>query len=582
MNLKKFKLVNIFSTFDAKKKLMFLLIIVSSVFSGIFELSTVGLLVPILSSLLLGTENFLIPDMFVFNSFANILDNSSLITKIIIIFGIVATSVLVRIFTLFVSSKFAFEAGKFVGTKILFNILSQKYLFFSNELSADAVNLLTVKLNLFVTGVLLPVVGIISSIIIVFILSYFLVLLDPFIFLTAMFVLLSCYLVTYLIVQHTLVNNSTIVSSEISNIVSVTQSIFAGIKDIKVNRYSTHFLEQYIRAESRLRAAQSQNFVLASFPKFFVEALVFLVLGVGGLFALSGTTPIGNIVPVAVAFGLVVQRMLPILQGIYANLAIVKGAYHSYSDIERYLSLIPTEEKFKGTVNFLSEPIELELVGVSFCYPDSPTTLNDVNLKIIPGKSYAFVGPSGVGKSTLVDLIVGLLEPSQGELNVKSLNSRIGQFSAWQDQIFYAPQDTFVFPGSLIENITLKSELEQIDVQLLEKCIQATKLYNIERNYLSSDSQIELGENGGRLSGGQRQRLGIARALYSGASILVLDEPTSSLDSKTAKEVIENIIKFDHIFTIIIITHDPMVENLCDVVVSLSHETGVQIREINK
>ena len=212
---------------------------------------------------------------------------------------------------------------------------------------------------------------------------------------------------------------------------------------------------------------------------------------------------------------------------------------------------------------------EIRLHELVFCYaPDRPAAVSDVSLVIPAGAVIGFVGPNGSGKTTLLDLICGLLTPQSGYVEVDGVRLGPEDGAAWQSTIAYVPQQVFLFDATLAENIAFGVPAAHIDQERLKEAVRLARLAECVTNLPSGYDEM-LGERGCRLSGGQRQRLAIARALYRGASLLILDEATSSLDAAAESDIVETLDALRPNRTILIIAHRADALRHCDLVIEL-------------
>jgi ATP-binding cassette subfamily B protein len=285
---------------------------------------------------------------------------------------------------------------------------------------------------------------------------------------------------------------------------------------------------------------------------------------------------ISSAIPTLGVMALGAQRLLPLLQQVYYGWVQVGGYGDVLIDVTQLLSL-PCEDE-ETQVEAVPLKRQITLSNLSYAYPgrDSPVLLN-INLRINKGQRIALVGATGSGKSTLVDLIMGLLAPTDGSIAVDGEALTGARVRSWQATIAHVPQAIFLSDSSILRNIAFGVAEESIDRRRAEDAAMRAQLHEFVAQ-LPEGYETEVGERGVRLSGGQRQRLGIARALYKTASVLVLDEATSALDDATEAAVIQSLESLDERLTIIMIAHRLSTIRNCDLVVRLARgrvvETG--------
>jgi len=346
------------------------------------------------------------------------------------------------------------------------------------------------------------------------------------------------------------------------NQLKLVNQVFGAIKDtIILNR------EPYFTNEFKKSTAGAQRYVLFSniiskLPRLSLEVLgVIIILLVTILFA-SSDRSIEAIIPTLGLLGAATLRMLPSFNNITTHLNSMRGSSVSFDLIVKELMNLEKYSLQKNSLtsknhqekNFLEN--EIELKNINYKYPNSDkTVLKNLSLQIKSGNSIGIIGSTGVGKSTLVDIILGLLKPTEGQVLVDGKDINIGNnCSDWQNQIGYIPQDIYLIDDTIKRNIAFGIPEEDIKEEDINRSLELAQLSSF---VLSLPEKIEtvIGDRGIRLSGGQRQRIGIARALYRKSKILIFDEATSSLDIETEKAIVDCIEKFKGKVTLIVITH---------------------------
>jgi ABC-type multidrug transport system fused ATPase/permease subunit len=358
-----------------------------------------------------------------------------------------------------------------------------------------------------------------------------------------------------------------------------TQYIMQGlatVKEIKLLRREEGFLSQYGNHNYGLAMTQaSQNFVQAA-PRFVIELIAVTALVGFIVTQFSKGESIEDILPVLGIFGAAAFRMLPSLNRILAAkqkvrfMSVAVDTIHSELKMEEHSEGGEKDTKpfeFKNNIDFSS---------VSYKYPSAvKNALNDLNLVINQGESIGIIGGSGAGKTTFVDILLGLLSPSRGSISVDGVD--IANMTVqWQKSIGYVPQDIRLTDESIKQNVALGISEEEIDVYQVTLALKAAKLFDYVCA-MPDGIETVVGERGIRISGGQRQRLGIARALYHAPKILVLDEATSALDTATESEVMESVKEMQGEKTLIIVAHRTSTLINCDRVVRIAHGAIAEI-----
>lgn len=353
-------------------------------------------------------------------------------------------------------------------------------------------------------------------------------------------------------------------------LIKYLQQTFEGIKEIKILNSEPYFIRAYANAYQEQTDVVRRYHLVNLIPKYMIEAVVIV-----GIMAYLGVNIKYNdnymeLIPQLAAFVTAAYKMLPAVNAIYAytNTIIYNRASIDlvYQDIQEANKIEYAEN---ATSNSLVEKTTLEekieLSHVTFQYAGTEKKiLQDVSFDIMKGQSVAFIGPSGGGKTTTVDVILGLMSPQQGKVLVDGKDIR-DNLVGWRNSIGYIPQNIYLTDGSIKNNIALGIPEEEIDMNRIREVLQEAQLTEFVDG-LEQGVETEVGERGIRISGGQRQRLGIARALYRNPDILVFDEATSALDTETEKEVMKSIDSLHGTKTMIMIAHRLSTIENCDVV----------------
>ncbi len=308
----------------------------------------------------------------------------------------------------------------------------------------------------------------------------------------------------------------------------------AGIKDVQITHSAAAYQQQFEHASRTYSRHVATSETLAQSPLYLVEATGYSGLIIIALVLLMRTGDIGQVLPALGLYGFAAYRMLPAAQIIYRGFAKLKFSSSSLDAIHRDLTLPITQPSAPAPAPLVPEH-EIRLEGIRFAYPsarDQPV-LDNFSLTIPARTSVGIMGRSGAGKSTVMDLLLGLLTPQQGRLTVDGVAITPDNVAAWQRAIGYVPQSIYLADATVAENIAFGVAPKDIDLQAVERAARAAQLHTFIANELPQGYQTPVGDRGIRLSGGQRQRLGIARALYRDPAVILMDEATSALDAYT-------------------------------------------------
>ena len=334
---------------------------------------------------------------------------------------------------------------------------------------------------------------------------------------------------------------------------------FGGIKDVKMGGFEGFFIDKYRKPAKQHALAAVSLKLWSEMPSFAMQALVFGGMMITILYLMKTREGFNDVVPVLALFSLGAYKLMPALQEIYKQLVEIKFHQSALDVIYHDINLIrPSGEMYLKNTN--GSPLGLrefiELKNIKFSYPETnKIALSTDSLKIEKNSTVGFVGGSGAGKTTAVDIILGLLQPSNGSIFVDRQIIDESNLHLWQRSLGYVPQQIYLSDDSIAANIAFGSPNDEIDYEAVEKAARIAHLHEFITGELVDGYNTNVGERGMRLSGGQRQRIGIARAVYHDPDVLILDEATSALDNVTEKIIMDAVEELGHKKTIIIIAH---------------------------
>ena len=375
--------------------------------------------------------------------------------------------------------------------------------------------------------------------------------------------------------------NSQLIASEHINMIKVLQEGMGGIRDVLINASQQFYCSLFRNSDVHLRRAIADNDFIAFSPRFAIEALGMTLVAILAYYMSQGVNGVEDIVPTLGVMAMGAQRLLPALQAIYSSVSNIDGSRHSLQEVLDLLSqTLPIYAEQPPAVP-MSFKKEIRLNNLSFRYGENiPMVLNRINLTLTKGKSIGFIGVTGSGKSTLLDIIMGLLSPTEGVLTVDGVVLTMNNIRNWQANIAHVSQEVYLSDSTIEENIAFSQHKNNIDFSLVKQSANRACIAELIESWPEQYKTV-IGERGVRLSGGQIQRIGIARALYRQASILVFDEATSALDSKTEKLVMDSIKDLGKNITVLIIAHRVTTLKDCDQVVELGDSKIIRIGSYN-
>jgi ATP-binding cassette subfamily B protein len=477
----------------------------------------------------------------------------------------------IRILLLWVSTRLAFATGADLGIEVYRRTLYQPYRVHVARNSSEVISGITNKVNSVVFLVLLPLLTLISSTVLLVAIMLALIAIDPMVASVAAVGFGASYAFITWMSRRRLHRNSQRIAHEQTQVVKALQEGLGGIRDVLLEGTQPVYCDIYRQADHPLRRAQGNNTFMGQSPRYIMEALG-MVLIAALAYALSRQAGgIATALPVLGALALGAQRLLPALQQSYSAWANIAGNHASLADTIALLDQPLPAELLQPAPAPLLIQNTIHFNAVRFRYTgDGPWVLDGLNLTIPRGARVGFVGSTGSGKSTTLDLLMGLLTPTEGELLVDGQPISGNRLRAWQRSIAHVPQSIYLADSTLAENIAFGVPRNDIDLDRVQQAARRAQI----ADFIESGPegyQAHVGERGIRLSGGQRQRIGIARALYKQASVLVFDEATSALDNTTEQSVMDAIEGLSSDLTILLIAHRLTTVRRCSTIAELEH-----------
>lgn len=482
----------------------------------------------------------------------------------ILVFLILVFSLIFKGFTTYVQVRFIQMREYTVGKRLVQGYLHQPYSWFLNRNSAElGKNILSEVAHVIGTG-LRPLIELLAKSMVAIALIALLVIADPILAIIVGLSIGGSYGLIFHIIRHYLkrIGKDRLKTNEM-RFTSVSEA-FGASKEVKVGGLEQTYIQYFSNAAKTYASTQASSQAINQIPRFFLEAIGFggILLIILHMMAKSGS--FNNSLPIISLYVFAGYRLMPAVQQIYVSFArltfIGPSLDKLYNDIK---NLKPPKEDINQDTLSLQKTIELK--NVYYNYPNSVrTALKNININISAKSTVGLVGTTGSGKTTTVDIILGLLESQSGTLEIDGQVITKHNQRSWQRSIGYVPQHIYLSDNTVAANIAFGVESSEIDQYAVEKASKIANLHEFVVNELSEQYQTTIGERGIRLSGGQRQRIGIARALYHGPKVLILDEATSALDNQTEKIVMDAVNNLSKDITIILIAHRLSTVKKCD------------------
>ena len=554
----------IYDRMSIERRRQFYLVLALMLASVFAELATLGSVLPFLS--LLSDPAGLGQLPWPANAFADLpRGRDSLIAAALLFTMFVIIAGLVRLQLAWAIQDFSYRLGHELLVDIERHILLQPYSFHIERNTSTLLSAIE-KVEVLVFDVLLPAMqGLVAAFLAAAIVAA-LIYIDPFTTLIAAASFSIVYVVVAAVARKRLALNSQVIGVAFNERLKIAQESLGGIRDVIIDHSHALYLAAFERVNDKLRAARSNTAFIGAAPRFIVETLGMVIIAGIAVVIARREGGLAEWLPILGAIALGAQRLLPLLQQVYTGWSTASGQQSILGQIVDLLHLPAVDEQPAAKpVSKLGLTERIRIEKVSFTYPTRRTpAVDDVTLDIPRGSSLALVGETGSGKSTLADLLMGLIEPDRGKICIDGVALTKTNRRRWQRSIAHVPQSIFLVDATIARNIALSAGDEAIDLDRVIEASKTAQLHDFVTS-LADGYDTFVGERGIRLSGGQRQRLGIARAIYKQAPVLVLDEATSAVDESTEARIIEALHELaKEGRTLIIIAHRPSTIALCD------------------
>jgi ATP-binding cassette subfamily B protein len=554
-----------------RKQLFFVLCLM--VLASFAEIFAIGSILPFIGALMAPEKIFQQPYIQPFIELMNIKEAKSLLLPITILFCFFGLlSGLIRAFLLWIQTRLSYGVGSDLSIKLYACTLYKPYSAHVMQNSSTVIVGLS-KVVTIVSGTVTPSLNILGSSLILMAVLLSLSLVDSRLVTFAVLGFGFTYWVIFFFTKKLLVRDGRIMSDQQAKALKHLNESLGGIRDVIIDGSQPIFLDLYKKTELSLRRAQGNIQIVGGIPRYLVEPLGIVFIASLSFFMVNDDLTSSSVVPTLALLALASQRMLPLLQQIYSGFTTIRGTQASLLDVLSLLDQKIPSRKFADISKDISFSGRIELSKISFQYtPDRPSVLNDINLIINKGDRIGIIGSTGCGKTTLLDIIMGLLVPSGGVLSVDGVTIDHSNIRGWQDHLSHVPQAIFLSDATIAENIAFGVPLQDIDMEKVRAAALRSCIAQTIESWPEAYKTV-IGERGVRLSGGQRQRIGIARALYKNSVLLILDEATSALDNESEESVMSEVNALDDQLTLIMVAHRLTTLMGCTKIVELERGT---------
>jgi ATP-binding cassette, subfamily B, bacterial PglK len=556
---------------DRRKK-QFWLLLMLMVIASLAEVVSVGAVLPFLGILTAPEYVYQHPLMQPLIQFLEITEAGQLALPLTVIFIIAAFMAgLIRLALLYMMTRLTFATGADLSINIYRRTLYQEYMVHITRNSSEVINGIIGKTGVVIGKVISPFLKLISSIVLIIGIMSALFTINIIVALSAFIGFGLLYLGVAIYTKKRLSENSQIIADQSTQMIKSLQEGLGGIRDVLIDGSQQFYCKLYSSADAPLRRASGDNQFISGSPRYVMEVIGMTLIAILAYIMIQNEDSAITAIPVLGALALGAQRILPALQQIYGSWSAIKSSKASFKDVLDLLEQPLPHHFNQDSITPTQFNKEIKLENLSFRYTkNTPWILKDINLSISKGSRVGFIGLTGSGKSTILDIIMGLLPPTKGSLTVDQKHFNSKNIREWQANIAHVPQQIFLSDSTVEENIAFGIPKEKINHQRVKNSAKQAQISDLIEGW-EDGYQTFVGERGARLSGGQKQRIGIARALYKHANILIFDEATSALDNKTEKSVIDAIDGIHDDITILMVAHRLSTLKKCDIIVELEN-----------
>ncbi len=548
---------------EKKRKRQFFGLIFLTIITSFAEMISLGAIFPFITVLTNPEQVYEIPflgEILISNGMEK---GDELIVPLATVFALAAlVAGLMRLFLLKVSVLISNATGADLSINVFERTLYQPYSTHISRSSSEVISGITQKVNA-ATNVLISVVTVITNSFLFLSIMATLIIIDPLIAILSMSTFGIAYLITAVYTSNRLDQNSKTIAEKQTFVVRSLQESLGAIRDVLLDGTQKIYKNLYSKSIRRLMKASGSNRFINQSPRYAMESLGMILISVFIVTIFIRDGGIATALPIIGVLGLGAQRLLPIMQQIYGNWSVVIGSKASLIDVIDLLNQpLPKKKNPKKESSKFNEAIVLENIGFSYDINSKPI-LNNLNIRLNKGMKIGLVGETGSGKSTFLDILMGLLTPTSGKIKIDNNPISENNLTKLHSLIAHVPQNIYLADASISENIAFGIDQNKIDIPLVERVADEA----LVKKFLDdqgSNLDSGVGERGIKLSGGQRQRIGIARALYKRSGLIIFDEATSSLDEQTETEIMDTIYNLDNELTIVLVAHRISTLKRCD------------------
>lgn len=563
------QLFSLLSPQQRKQFYMLQLLVIIMAFTELMGIASIAPFMALVGDIsLLEKEGSIFSKLYEFSGVANTID--FLFYSGLVVLLMLTISTLISMFTIWKLALYGTRVGTEIADRLYVHYMQQDWLFHASGSSAHLTKQVATEAMRVTEAIIQPLMQINAKLVLALFISVSIFIYDPLIAIAGLLLFACAYLLLYKVVRKRLQVNGENISKVYTQRFRLMNEGFGGIKDVLLLNRRYDFVERFQDSGKAFAYAFGTNSAISQVPRYFIELIAFgSMISLVLLLVKLHQGNLGTVLPILAVYALAAFKLLPALQQIYSSVAQIKGNTAAFDAIKDDLqnSLATQRSIIKKTKpSHLPLNYQVSLNNITFSYPNKTSPAVDGLTMIIPKNSViGLVGASGSGKSTTIELLLGLLVPQEGELCIDDIHITVDNMRAWQNTLGFVPQNIYLSEGSIAENVAFGLPIQSINIEQVDRALELANLTELVEQ-LPEGIDTKVGERGIQLSGGQRQRIGIARALYHEADILVFDEATSALDGITEKIIMEAIHEFSGQKTIVMIAHRLKTVQKCDII----------------
>lgn len=569
------KVFELLSPNEQKQAFLLLAFILISAMMDMIGVASVLPFMALLSNPQLVETNIVLSHLYQMSSILGVASNEQFLFVLgIASFVALMISLLFRAITTYLQARFTMMREYSIGMRLIQGYLHQPYTWFLNRHSANLGKNILSEVSEVIEKAIVPILNIIVYGSVTTALLILLIVVDPKLALSVGSVLILSYGAIFFCIKKFLSRIGLERLKSNTERYTILTEAFGAVKDIKVRGMEDVYAKSYKKPGTTYANNQSFAKLISDLPRFFIEGIAFGGMIILVLVLMSSGNSFENIVPVIGLYAFAGYRLMPALQQVYGSFTQLRFSGPALDRLNEDLRSLKFNDQSKSAESTLKINKSIIFKNIYFKYPNAKdAALKNIDVEIEAYSKVGIIGTTGSGKTTMVDIILGLLDPTDGTLYVDDKLITVSNKKSWQKNIGYVPQQIYLADTSIAANIAFGEDLQNIDFEAVKKAARIAELHNFIIKELPKGYDTSVGERGMKLSGGQKQRIGIARALYHNPQVLILDEATSALDNTTERKVMEAINNIGDKITVIMIAHRLSTIKKCDMIYLLEEGT---------